>query len=251
MSQPASLVKTYNTVLDLDKPLYCIAHRGGSPHHENTLLAIDQAIALGVDAIEVDVWCIKGELLLYHDRRLNHGPFKGELIVQQTPSSLRQIALPNGEQIPTLNEVIERVAGKALLNIELKGPGCVKAVTKVIERHVFDLGCSFDDFLVSSFDHLQLFKMKQRLPKVRRGVLLAGIPLDYAACCQELDAYSFHPCINFLRQGLIDDAGKRGLKTWVYTVNHPDDMAYLAAMGVDGFFTDQPQQLLKLNNQFR
>jgi len=239
------------SVLDLDQPLFCIAHRGGMPDQENTLAAIEQAIHLGVDAIEIDVWNVKDELLVHHDRRLNYGPFKQQLIVQQSPTTLRQAPLPSGAQMPTLTEVIDRVKGKTLLNIELKGPGCVRTVSKAIERHVVDEGGCFDNFLLSSFDHIQLYKLKQRLPEVRRGALVTGIPLNYAACCDELEAYSFHPCIDFLRQGLIDDARKRGLKTWVYTVNHEDDMRHLAAMGVDGVFTDQPQRLLNLNAQVK
>lgn len=251
MLNSATLNNHNISVLDLDQPLFCIAHRGGMPGQENTLAAIEQAIELGVDAIEIDVWNVKDELLVHHDRRLNYGPFKQQLIVQQSPTKLRQEPLANGAQMPTLAEVIDRVKGKTLLNIELKGPGCVRGVSKAIEQHVVDEGGCFDNFLLSSFDHIQLHKLKQRLPEIRRGVLITGIPLNYAACCDELEAYSFHPCINFLRQGLIDDARKRGLKTWVYTVNHEDDMRHLAAMGVDGVFTDQPQRLLDLNAQVK
>jgi glycerophosphoryl diester phosphodiesterase len=41
------------------------------------------------------------------------------------------------------------------------------------------------------------------------------------------------------------DAHQRGLKVFVYTVNHPDDIARLEAMGVDGIFTDLPELVTK------
>ncbi|MEL7400493.1 MAG: glycerophosphodiester phosphodiesterase, partial [Pseudomonadota bacterium] len=62
-------------------------------------------------------------------------------------------------------------------------------------------------------------------------------------------AYSFHPNINFVNQALIDDARKRGLKTWVYTVNETDDWQHMCELGVDGVFTDVPQQLLQMNSK--
>src|SRR5690625_1819428 len=49
--------------------LFCIAHRGG-PGPENSLEAINASLALGVDAIEIDLWYAGGELLVTHDRRL-------------------------------------------------------------------------------------------------------------------------------------------------------------------------------------
>lgn len=238
-------------LMKLHKPLFCIAHRGGSATHENTLLAIKEALTLGVDAIEIDVWSVKDELMVFHNRRLNYPPFNDALIVQQSPQLLREHPLPCGEQMPTLLEVLNVVGDQALLNIELKGPGCVKAVSRQLEEFVNDGQGSYENYLISSFDHTQLYKLSQRLPEVRRGVLLAGVPKDYAACNEELQAYSLHANIGFLRQGLIDDARKRGLKTWVYTVNHEEDMRNLAAMGVDGVFTDYPQRVLSLNKSAR
>jgi glycerophosphoryl diester phosphodiesterase len=43
--------------------LFCIAHRGGPIHHqhtspENSLEAIRRSLALGVDAVEIDIWQI-------------------------------------------------------------------------------------------------------------------------------------------------------------------------------------------------
>ncbi|MBB6522942.1 glycerophosphodiester phosphodiesterase [Pseudoteredinibacter isoporae] len=238
-------------LMELDKPLFCIAHRGGSQRYENTLRAIERALKLGVDAIEIDVWNVRGELLVFHDRRLSHAPFQDALLVQQDPKLLRQTALPCGEHIPTLLEVMELIGDRALLNIELKGPGCVKAVSHQIEEYVQYGQGSYESYLISSFDHVQLHKLSQRLPEVKRGALFAGVPLDYAACCEQLNAYSLHACIGFLRQGLIDDASARGFKTWVYTVNHEEDMGHLAAMGVDGVFTDFPEKVLALNEEFR
>ncbi|MCV6613600.1 MAG: glycerophosphodiester phosphodiesterase [Cellvibrionaceae bacterium] len=237
----------HTTSVALEQPLFCIAHRGGKRAYENTLKAIAESLAMGVDAIEVDVWSVRGELMVFHDRRLNYPPFDNTLIVQQDPQRLANTPLPSGELMPSLLQVMELVGDQALLNIEVKGPGCVKAVTALIEAYVHERQGSYENYLISSFDHVQLHKLSQRLPEVRRGVLLAGVPLDYARCCEAVGAYSLHAGLSFLRQGLVDDAKSRGLKTWVYTVNHTEDIGHLAAMGVDGVFTDEPEKVLALN----
>ena len=104
---------------------------------------------------------------------------------------------------------------------------------------------SFDQYIISSFDHQQLHQCLDELPKVKRGALIEGIPLDYAACCDALQAYSFNTHLSFLSPELLDDARKRGVQNWVYTVNNPDDWQRMINWGVDAVFTDKPDALLE------
>lgn len=234
----------------LDQSLFCIAHRGGAGHGpENTLATITHALQLGVDAIEIDVWDIGGHLFVTHDRRLGSQiPGHGRLI-DQTPAFLQTVTLADGNAVPTLTQVLHLVQQKAELNIELKGPDCARNVINTLQQYVSQTNSNFDSYVVSSFDHHQLHLCKQHFPELRRGVLTAGIPLDYAQCCEALDAYSFHMDLNCMNQALVDDARKRGLKTFVYTVNEQEDMEILSSMGVDGVFTDHPEKLLNLNKE--
>lgn len=234
----------------LPYPLYCIAHRGGSGQYtENTLAAIDSCLELDVDAIEIDTWMIGGELLITHDRRLGRTlPGQGRLI-DHHPEYLRALEMSCGSRLASLQDILKLVGDRVVLNIELKGPGCSQSVAELLQQFAHDHQQSLDQYVVSSFDHHQLYHFKQLLPEVKRGALIEGIPLDYAACCEELKAYSFHPNINFVNQALIDDARKRGLKTWVYTVNETDDWQHMCELGVDGVFTDVPQQLLQMNSK--
>jgi len=176
-------------------------------------------------------------------------PGKGR-ILDYTPEELRGLSHEAGIHIPTLQEVLTLVGDRAMLNIELKGPSCGGAVAKALEAFIHDHNLSSESYIVSSFDHHQLATFKNMLPEIKRGVIISGIPLDYARCCEPLEAYSFHPDINFLNQALIDDAKQRGLKTLVYTVNKKDDMRHLSAMGVDGIFTDNPKKLIKMNQDW-
>ncbi len=234
----------------LAKPLFCIAHRGGSQQYsENTLAAFEESLQLGVDAVELDVWNLGNELLITHDRRLGKTlPGEGRLI-EQHPQHLKELILACGNRLATLPEVLQLLGEQVLINIELKGPHCAQPVAELLESHSRDGGLGFEHYVVSSFDHRQLFAFKQLLPQVKRGALIQGIPLDYAACASALDAYSLHPNIDFIDAELVADAHRRGLQVWVYTVNEEDDMHSMAELGVDGIFTDYPGRLLQLNGQ--
>lgn len=232
--------------------LFCIAHRGGpiigdrvSP--ENSLEAIQRSLDLGVDAIEIDIWYIAGELWVAHDRRLGRTlPGQG-LLKHQSLDQLRQLRLANGEPIPSLNDVLKVVGNRALLNIEIKGPDCVSPLINTLAGFAHDHQVSMEQYLISSFDHQQLYQMLQQAPEIKRGVLIDGIPLNYAQICDALKAYSFNTGLSFLSRDLINDARQRGLKNWVYTVNHVEDWQWMLELGVDGVFTDKPADLLAFN----
>jgi glycerophosphoryl diester phosphodiesterase len=234
------------------KPLLCIAHRGGpqfaqSSLPENSLAAIARALELGVYAVEIDIFQIEGELLVTHDRRLGRVVSGEGIITEQSLSYLRQQRLENGESVPTLQQVLELVGDKSLLNIEIKGSNSVPALKKIVAEYVSAHQGNYEQYIISSFDHQQLFQCMQQLPHIKRAVLIEGIPLDYAACCEPLNAYSFNTHLSFLTPELIQDAQKRGLKNWVYTVNHEDDWKAMMSLGVDAVFTDKPDQLLRFN----
>lgn len=234
------------------KPLLCIAHRGGplagpSALPENSIAAIARALALGVYAVEIDVFQIHGELFVTHDRRLGRAVSGQGIITAQALDYLNAQQLANSEPLPRLQQVLELVGDKALLNIEIKGENTVPTLARVLDEHIQSHQGSYEQYCVSSFDHQQLFQCLQQIPQLKRGVLIEGIPLDYAACCEPLKAYSFNSHLSFVTPELIQDAQQRGLKNWVYTVNHEEDWKLMQQLGVDAVFTDRPDALIEFN----
>ncbi|WP_444915665.1 glycerophosphodiester phosphodiesterase [Microbulbifer sp. TRSA007] len=228
--------------------LFCFAHRGYQQRaSENTLQAIGHALELNVRGIEIDVWNIGGQLLVKHDRRLGRLIAGSELITEMHPDALKERPLPCGNKVPTLRQVLELVGNSAQLNIELKGPNCAALFADEIHTFTQDTGASYEQYIVSSFDHRQLYQCLQLAPEVRRGVLVSGVPLDLAACSAPLMAYSLHTNVDFINADLIADAKQRGLKNYVFTVNDPNDLILLAAQGIDGVFTDEPQIVSDFN----
>lgn len=234
--------------------LKCIAHRGGplaamSPLPENSVAAISRALDLGVDGIEIDIFQVGGELFVTHDRRLGR-VVSGDGVINELPLAyVRQQQLSNGEPIPTLQQVLELIGDKLLLNIEIKGANSVSRLVQVLRDYVESCQGNYEQYVFSSFDHRQLFQAMQLMPEVKRGVLIEGIPLDFAACCEPLKAYSFNTHLSFMTPELLADAQKRGLQNWVYTVNQEDDWLRMEALGIDAVFTDRPDALIAFNQR--
>lgn len=232
--------------------LICIAHRGGpiieditSP--ENSLEAIRRSLDLGVEAIEIDVWQLHGQLFVTHDRMLGRQIPGSGLLKHKSLAELRALRLANGEPLPTLEAVLSLIGDRAELNIEIKGADSALAVLDTLTTHVRDHQQSWEQYSISSFDHQQLYTLLHKAPHIRRGVLIEGIPLDYAACCEPLRAWSLNAHVGFLDQHLVNDAHRRGLRVFIYTVNTPEDWQWMQELGVDGVFTDRPGELLAFN----
>ncbi len=227
----------------------CIAHRGGPavagvPLPENSLTAIERALSLGVDALEIDIWYLHNELWVTHDHRLGRQIPGDRRLVDLESDALAGLRLENGEPLPRLSQVLALVGERAQLNIEIKNNHCAAPLIQALRDHCEEANSTLESYVVSSFNHHELYSLLQQLPEVRRGVLIAGVPLDYAGCCRALEAYSLNTSLLNTPPALVADAHRRGLANWVYTANHEDEWRDLMAMGVDGIFSDRPDALM-------
>ncbi|WP_421213701.1 glycerophosphodiester phosphodiesterase [Aeromonas dhakensis] len=222
-----------------------IAHRGASGlAPENTLKAIRLALTLGAGAIEIDVQQADGELWVFHDRRLERCTDGRGVLMAQSRAYLASLNAGEGEGIPTLWQVMEVIAGQAELHIELKGAQTADEVARLTQRAEAELGFAPTQWVVSSFHHPELARFAALRPDIRLGALTSTIPLTLAKFAAELGAWSLNCDVDFVDQALVQDAHDRGLKVLVYTVDDPADQAMLAAIGVDGIFTNRPDRFL-------
>lgn len=226
-------------------PLLVFAHRGASGHApENTLAAIDAAIAMKADWIEIDVYAVEGRLVVIHDERVDRTTNGSGYVVDHSLAELRRLDAGRGERIPFLEEVIERIGGRCGLNVELKGTGTAELAARVLTSADRGGTLTADRALVSSFDHRELRRFRNAAPGIAVGALIGGVPEDLAACGERLGAAALHPSLDFLPAELVADARRRGLRVYTYTANHPDDIARAIALGVDGIFSDYPERVV-------
>ena len=110
-----------------------VGHRGAAGHEpENTLRSVEAALRLGANAIEIDVHQVEGRLVVIHDDRLERTTNGEGRLAAHSLAALRALDAGQGERIPTLDEVIELVAGRAELVIELKGADTAEPVARLL-----------------------------------------------------------------------------------------------------------------------
>ena len=217
------------------------AHRGASGDFpENTKSAILEALKVGVDGIEVDIQSSFDDYMIIHDSWLDRTTSGKGRVSNFTAHELSKLDAGNGEKIPTLQQLFDWNNNKSLLNIELKHTFELERFVAQLEENIEANKISKANILVSSFDHHQLQWLKSKLPWLKIGALTSSIPINYAKFASDLNAYSVHADKTFINKAFADDAKKRGLKIYAYTVDREQDIALMLEYGIDGIFTNYP-----------
>ncbi len=215
---------------------------------ENTLASFAAALALGAPCVELDVRLVEGELLVFHDERLERTT-NGRGLLHETPLAvLRSLDAGAGEHIPTLDEVMDLIDHRAGVNIELKGAATAQPVAACL-RALRSRGWSDEKLLVSSFDVAQLQVLRDADTSVRIGMLHACLSDDMFDLAAHLRAYSMNLAERAVTQDWIARTRSKGLRSLVYTVDAPADIARLRDWGVDGVFSNFPERVMEHNTQ--
>lgn len=218
--------------------------RGLAP--ENTLSSVREALACGVDWIEIDVWQVDGELVVIHDQRVDRTTNGVGYVQDFSLHDLRMLDAGDCQRVPLLEEVIELIDGRCGLNIELKGPDCADAAVDAVHAAVRSQRWCMQQFIVSSFDHAQLQRVKSLDSAVQTGLLLCGAVINLAQYAADLGVMAVHFSESFVRPEWVAEVQAAGLWAFAYTVNEACDLQRLRNMGIDGVFTDYPDSALTL-----
>jgi len=210
---------------------WVIAHRGASAEErENTLPAFERAIADGADFVELDVQAsADGALVVFHDLDLDR------LTALRGPMRKRSLAELREHEIPTLEDVLELTQGRVRVMAELKSPHLYRR-HDIARRAAALLGP--DDVLLS-FSRRALLEAKRCRPDLR---VLQHVGLGVSIRAASSYAWGVGFWDPRVTGRGVAKARKIGLATTVYTVNDPERMRSLAALGVDGVFTDCPDR---------
>lgn len=220
------------------------AHRGASGYEpENTLRAFEKAIEMGAPMIELDVHLSKdGKLVVIHDYTTKDG----KKIEDLTLTQLKKYDVGKGEQIPLLQEVVEAVNQRAVLNIELKAAGTPGPVAQLLKEYITQKNADPKKFLISSFDHFLVKEFQQYAPEIPTAIIFEGNPLKRAQIATDAGAQAAVLQYKWISPEFIKDAHARGIKVYGYTVNDAQTAHTLQAMGIDGIITNYPDLLTKL-----
>jgi glycerophosphoryl diester phosphodiesterase len=217
-----------------------VAHRG-SPRErvENTLDGFLLALEHGADAVELDVHCSADrEVVVFHDYTIH-----GRAVASLAWSEMSGIELGGGLRIPRLAEVLDAIADRAKVYIELKGAHIEREVVETARRHG-------RRFAVHSFDHDAIARAARLAPDIPRGILLdrglsnaAVLLRDSVARTGATDIWPHWTLVSASLAGVARELGARVI-TW--TVNAREVAQTVLHAGVDGICTDDVRLLANL-----
>ncbi|EEF87198.1 glycerophosphodiester phosphodiesterase family protein [Bacteroides cellulosilyticus DSM 14838] len=239
---------------------------------ENSLQAIKNCIAMGVDMVEIDLKKTKdGQLILLHDKTIDRtttGKGKPE---DYTLAELRQFRLRNGaghktdHVIPTFEEVMTLCKGKILVNVDkgydyFKDAYAILEKTGTVQQCIMKAGLPYEQVRMENGGVLEkmIFMPVINLHKDGAETIIDGYMKNLKPVAYELVFDNDGEEV----QRLIKKVRDSGAKVFINSLwaelcgGHYDDRAveqnepdeswgWIIGQGVKLIQTDRPQQLLK------
>jgi len=239
-----------HSFFDFQDHVYISAHRGSSMlAPENTIPAIERAIADGADYVEIDVRLTADKVpVLLHDRDLRRVAGKPVPVWEMDLKEVRRLDAGSwfhprfaGVGIPTLEEVIEVVDDRARIYLEIKPSRHTPDLTRIVVELLQDKDY-VDRVLLGAMDPEILREARSLEPEIRTSLFVhtaIGEP-DRSL----LDALGLRAAITTVQD--IQQARRHGHELHVWTVNDRREMSRFIDMGVDNIITDRPEVLAEL-----
>ncbi len=236
-----------------------IGHRGARAYApENTVVSIETAASLGVEWVELDVKLTKdGIPIIFHDDELGRTTNGTGLVAQTTYEDLRDLDAGSwfgdsfvATRIPTLEEAVDAILKHDLgFNMEIKPcPGREKETAEVALDYLSRVWDDPSKILISSFQHVSLEAAMDLAPDWARGLLIDDdIPLleNWKELADYLDVKTLNIGKKLINQQLVEEVMDLELPLLVYTVNDPMMARAMQKLGVDSFFSDNPDVIME------
>ncbi len=233
-----------------------IGHRG-APRvaTENTVAAFRAAADLGADGVELDVRrTADGRLALHHDAHL----LGGRALVDT-----RWVDLPPGTA--DLAAALEACSHLRLVNIEIKNwpddvdfDPSLRHVDAVVAELVARPAEERARYVVSCFHLPSVDRARELAPDLVTAWLVLG-PAGHEGAADPVGALlaevvdhghqAVHPHHVFVTPDLVERAHAEEVAVNTWTVDDPDRIRYLAAIGVDAIVTNVPDVALAALNR--
>lgn len=262
------------------------AHQGGAREGpSSTLWAIERALDAGAEAIELDVHATAdGRLVVCHDPTLERttdgsGPVAGHALAEIAALDAAWSFVPGEGACPgrppvdyplrglagaderlrlaTLDAVLDAFPGVPLnLDVKQTAPEVPAYEALLVERlRAHGRG---DDVIVAAFDERSTDAVAALAPEIHRSAgrrsvaafvdaVRLGEPapagIGRYVALQVPSRVLGHDLVT---QAFVERAHEAGLAVHVWTIDDPDEMRRLVALGVDGIMTDVPSELSRV-----
>lgn len=248
-----------------------IAHRGGGRlRPEHTLVAYENALAVGADVVELDLHATAdGVIVVLHDATVDRTTDGTGVVRQMTYEEIRRLDAGYrftrdggatypwrgmGLTIPTLDEALDLLADVPL-SVE------IKQVTPPIAEHVaakFVEYGAIEHAVFASFDARPTEAIRALAPEALSAftgqeIVEFGLLTDETLPEYRPPSMFVQPPWQLIEPSFMARADALGLKVHPWTINNRDEMQRLIEAGVGGIFTDDPAllaELLARENEF-
>ena len=230
-------------------PRLC-AHRGDhASAPENTMPAFGMAVSLGAEEIEFDLWATSdGHLVTAHDSSLERVSNGTGRIWEHTLAELKTLDFGSKKnevyrdlRIPTFEEILQKFAGRVVMNIHVKiwdeknADLKIEQIASLIERY----DCVRHVYFMSTNTEA-LLQMRQRLPDAAycQGAgqgNAAMVDTAIANGFEKVQFVSWHP----YDKEMIDRCRAAGIRCNFCQANDAASAKELFDMGIDCVLTDR------------
>jgi len=230
-------------------PRLC-AHRGfNTVAPENSMPAFGAAVALGAEEIEFDLWSTKdGVLVSCHDSTLDRVSDGSGKIYDHTYEELLQLDFGakhsekfRGLQIPTFEEILQKFAGRVIMNIHVKiwDKNCEDAKIEEIVGLVRKYDCEKHIYFMTTSDAI-IKRVMAYAPDLRVCVGWNGNkdPMSIVDRAIALGAYKVQLFKPYFNQESIDKAHAHGILCNVFWADDPEEAKHYFEMGIDTVLTN-------------
>ncbi|MCS7364147.1 MAG: glycerophosphodiester phosphodiesterase [archaeon GB-1867-035] len=227
---------------DLRSRFFVVAHRGASAYEpENTLRSIRRAIEIGADVVEIDVRVTRdGYPIVIHDETVDRTTDGSGLVNEFSLDGLRKLDAGEGERIPLLGEVLDLVADKINIFIEIKVDEAVLPSLKEVD--VRDLWSSV---MFTSFNIEHLRRVLEFNPEANVGLVYIR-PVDGIVGAKKLGAIAVLPFYRLATRKAIAFAKRLKLMVIPWTIDDLNVARKLKVDGANGIVTNKPDIMLEL-----
>jgi len=217
-----------------------IGHRGAAGYApENTLSALAKAITLRADMAEFDVQRTKDDkLVVIHDKRVDRMTNVEGRVSDMNLSELRKLVVKEDERIPTLEEILDSANGRIGLVLEVISPGAGKETHDLVVKNRFQ-----GPVIYASFLHSELLDIRDADAGTKTLALFEGVPVRPTGFAEDVGATHVGLAIDSITEPFVEALHSAGLAVFIYTVNHPSDIAWMKSMRVEGIISDFPDRV--------
>jgi glycerophosphoryl diester phosphodiesterase len=220
------------------------------------MAAFEAAVEVGADFMELDVRrTADGEIVCIHDATVDRTTDGSGEVAEMTLSEVRALDAGEwigdefaGERIPLLRDVLEQIAPRLMVDIEIK--------QRAIAREVVDVVRETDalrNVTVVSFDHDDIRTARCVEPALACGLITSGPDEEAADPEHALIASALECGANFISCShrsvtprLVRECHLAGLMLMAWTMDEPEDIQRMVGMKADALVSNYPERALDL-----